>query len=117
SKEQNEALYRNLSLWFVIKPTLTSDIYTLSLHDALPICHVQRWHVMQNSATNLDSVRAGVHIERQHFALAEPNTSLAAVHQQRDQIIPSHNAPIARNCCSRVVAVIGCDGDSGIVID
>src|SRR5690606_33563650 len=37
--------------------------------------HVQRWHVMQNSATNLDSVLARVHIERQHFALAEPDAS------------------------------------------
>src|SRR5699024_12737611 len=32
-----------MSVLFVFNDTPTSDIYTLSLHDALPICHCSRW--------------------------------------------------------------------------
>src|SRR5476651_2789858 len=34
------AVYGSLYVWVVFNDTATSEIYTLSLHDALPICRI-----------------------------------------------------------------------------
>src|SRR3989442_10535098 len=36
-------LRRHLSSFFFFNDTATTEIYTLSLHDALPICPLRRW--------------------------------------------------------------------------
>src|ERR1039458_10446881 len=37
-------MIRLILLFFFFNDTATTEIYTLSLHDALPICHRRQWH-------------------------------------------------------------------------
>src|SRR2546422_7708763 len=43
------------SLFFFFNDTATTEIYTLSLHDALPICQLDQLHAERNEAAKADA--------------------------------------------------------------
>src|SRR3712207_7599142 len=49
----------NFMFFFFFNDTATTEIYTLSLHDALPICDRHRHHVQVGGADALEAVREG----------------------------------------------------------
>src|SRR5260370_29326401 len=58
--------YCNMSLSFFLfffNDTATTEIYTLSLHDALPICPVRAWSVLRSHALSQQ-----IHFARQRAA-------------------------------------------------
>src|SRR5688572_31363883 len=50
-------------LWFFCSATAASDIYSLSLHDALPICSPRRHQREHNSSRDQREPAAVVHFE------------------------------------------------------
>src|SRR3712207_8261128 len=51
---------------FFFNDTATTEIYTLSLHDALPICSVQRWILVAGADRPVDQHRIGVLLPAHH---------------------------------------------------
>src|SRR3712207_7654689 len=57
-----------LLFFFLFNDTATTEIYTLSLHDALPICERRRGAVAARSRAVRDAVRPGPHAPAAHRA-------------------------------------------------
>src|SRR5260370_4922339 len=66
------------SLFFFFNDTATTEIYTLSLHDALPICGFQRLQVGQRvlAGHRLDAAHASGHAAFAHHRSEEHTSEL-----------------------------------------
>src|SRR5438132_12531853 len=67
-------LYRTLSFFFITTPT-TTEIYTLSLHDALPIFGVERLDPAMHHRDRHQEAAAGEADQGLHVARSEEHTS------------------------------------------
>src|SRR6266566_7680504 len=64
-------MVKNMRFLFFFNDTATPEIYTLSLHDALPISYLRHRETLVQSAA--------VHVQRMHKALLEMNLQLGVV--------------------------------------
>src|ERR1022692_5277646 len=63
-------IIRVLSCFFFFNDTATTEIYTLSLHDALPICRSPRW--TPSTSTSSGARRSGSRSEEHTSELQSP---------------------------------------------
>src|SRR5207247_9887439 len=75
-------LFNCLTLLFLLNSTPTTDIYTLSLHDALPICGLCRFSFDVSDSEQLDGPAAVSHRARSETAAGDrKSTRLNSSHE------------------------------------
>src|SRR2546430_8579164 len=79
-------LHLFISFFFFFNDTATTEIYTLSLHDALPICDLLRAFPLEVGVADrehlVDEQHVGIHVDRDRETEDRKSTRLNSSHSQ-----------------------------------
>src|SRR3712207_9524030 len=84
-----------LYIWFVFNDTATTEIYTLSLHDALPISELGGWTLVPHSTRSAPPVGPGAGTSGRGPRLGRPTCRTCSAGDRKSTRLNSSHANIS----------------------